>query len=363
VKVAFLMAKRVDISPETPYSQPLGGMQSAACYLSAELAKRGHSVALVSHIKVPGRYLGVECPGWDFGHTRGYLNRFDVVVVVGLACGLRLRRAGVSTRLILWTGHSFDRLHVRPLVDAAERAAWDGFALKSRWQTHEFSRRFRIPPEAITIQRNAIAPPFEKIERDQPLFPIRATGPELVYTSTPFRGLGVLLTAFPMIRAQLPECRVSVYSSMAVYRFEEKDRYRAYYDECRALDGIEYKGSVGQSHLAQALGGCDILAYPNTFAETSCIAVMEAMAAGCLVVTSTLGALPETMNGHGVNIRPPRDKDQYAREFSSKIVEVCRQARLDPDAYQDRIDRQVEYIRSTHTWSIRAQEWQRWLSG
>ena len=37
------------------------------------------------------------------------------------------------------------------------------------------------------------------------------------------------------------------------------------------MEGVEYVGSVSQVELAAALKGAMVLAYPNTFAETSCI--------------------------------------------------------------------------------------------
>jgi glycosyltransferase involved in cell wall biosynthesis len=65
---------------------------------------------------------------------------------------------------------------------------------------------------------------------------------------------------------------------------------------------------------------CKIMAYPNTFAETSCIAAMEAQAAGCVVVTSDLGALPETVGPNGVFISGKPGEESYDKHFIDECV-------------------------------------------
>ena len=119
------------------------------------------------------------------------------------------------------------------------------------------------------------------------------------------------------------------------------------YDLARALPGSEYVGSLPQTALAEALAEADILAYPNTFAETSCISVMEAMAAGCMVVTSKLGALPETTAGFGVLM-----------DASADVVAMAREK---PDQFEDGLRRQQRHARTACSWPARAQEWERAL--
>src|SRR6185312_6187435 len=54
----------------------------------------------------------------------------------------------------------------------------------------------------------------------------------LAYTSTPFRGLDVLLDVFPRIRAACPDTELDVFSSMRVYGMAEEDdrrQFRALY--------------------------------------------------------------------------------------------------------------------------------------
>jgi len=362
MKIAFLDPINWDYTPSTPLERPLGGSQSAAIYLSRELAARGHAVTLFNNTRNPGVHAGIECPGMLCGMMADRLNRFDAAVVLNSATGQHFRAAGISVPLVLWSQHAADQAAVKALANPDERIAWDGFFLVSQWQADTYMSTFSIRPERITILRNAVAPAFERLQRRTLPFFRTGAPPILAYTSTPFRGLVILLTAFPAIRAAVPGCRLRVYSSMGVYQVPDaSDDYRILYDLARALPGSEYPGSLPQTALAEALAEVDILAYPNVFAETSCIAAMEAMAAGCLVVSSKLGALPETTAGFGFLMDASTEVVGMAREFTNVVANLIRAARDKPDQFEDGLRRQQSHARTAYNWTMRALEWEQAL--
>ena len=57
---------------------------------------------------------------------------------------------------------------------------------------------------------------------------------------------------------------------------------------------VNYLGFVNNKEIIDLLKKIHIFSYPSVWHETSCISAIEAMAAGCEVVTTNLGALYET---------------------------------------------------------------------
>ena len=150
--------------------------------------------------------------------------------------------------------------------------------------------------------------------------------PHWLIRSTPFRGLDLLLEGWPSIRSAVPDAALQVFSSMRVYQNSPEQDESAYGALYRVVPGTG-RGRVlrldsAALTLRVKLRETTMLGYPNTFPETSCIAVMEAMASGCRIVTSDLGALPETTAGFA-NLVPMRSDSRQA----SVDATICRRSR------------------------------------
>ena len=359
-RIAFLDRLPWDYRVDTPASRPLGGSQSALCYLAAALAALGHEVRMVTMTRSPGRIDGVEC----LSALQGGFELFrgaDVVVVLNdpdpaLAAALRAE-IGRQGLLVLWTQHHVDQPAVAGFAAPEARAAWDRVVFVSDWQRQAYRRSFGPGPRDIVLG-NAIAPAFGSLfGTDESVLDAKPGPPTLIYTSTPFRGLDVLLDAFPLIRSRLPEARLLVHSSLGVYQVAEADDgYREIYDRCRTLAGVEYRGAVSQPALAEALKGAHCFAYPSTFAETFCTSALEAMAAGCLAVVGDLGALAETTRGLAELVAVAPDPAGYARTFADRVVDA-----LAEPALAKRLDRQRRLLAETAGWPVRARAWGFWL--
>lgn len=365
MRLAFVDLVGTDYTPETPRERPLGGTQSAAAYLTEALARRGHEVKLLNRQPAPSVVRGVEMLPVTAAACQSLRGCDAAIVVAGASPDTTrfLRQAfGPETRLILWTGFADNEPGLRPLADPAVQRLWDGFAFVSDWQQARFATAFGIPGEKSGVLRNAIAPAFETVwESADELLETKSRS-LLAYTSTPFRGLDILLACFPPLRNSCPGARLAIYSSMAVYAQDaESDKYRELYRRARAMDGVDYLGAVDQPRLAQALRRVPILAYPNTFEETSCIAVMEAMAAGCFVATVRRAALPETLEGFGGMVEPDDDPAVLGSRFVRLLHDILRRFVETPRAVAAELVEQSRYISSRCTWAVRAAEWEEWL--
>jgi glycosyltransferase involved in cell wall biosynthesis len=363
MRIAFLDPSGWQYSVDTPYERPFGGSQSAICYLAVELARLEQHITIFNANPSPTQSRGVELRNISDALATGNLNSFDAVVVVNSAIGRALRRdANVKVPLVFWNQHSHDQPAVDELRRLFERKSWTGFAFVSEWQLGNFQSIYGVPREKSRVMRNAVSPAFAITELPAPWFSTDSP-PTLFYSSTPFRGLDVLLQAFPMIRAAIPGVRLRVFSSMAVYQVcPERDKYRELYQHARQLEGVEYIGSVGQARLAQEITGAAALAYPSTFAETSCITALEAMAVGAAVFATKLGALSETTNGLASMVEWQADKSQLAESFATMAIAALRDMQHYPAAAFTRRDARVKFVDDNYTWPTRAKEWIEWLS-
>ena len=368
MKLAFGDFSGWDFHAASVASSPLGGSHSAACYLAQELARAGHEVYFFSHTTAPGLHAGVHCRAWSATppETLRALGLEVFICILSPGQGVLLRQIlGPATRLILWNQHRCDQPAIQPLRDPLERGSYDGFVFVSEWQRQEFLTHFAVPPERSTVLGNAIAPAFQSLfPPAAPILPQKAAPPLLAYTSTPFRGLDLLLAAFPALRAAVPGLRLRVFSSMQVYRVPERAdqaEYGPLYERCRATPGVEYIGSLPQAALARELQAVTVFAYPNSFPETSCIALLEALASGCRVITSALGALPETAAGYARLIAVERSREEYLRAFIAASIEVLHESLRGGPTLETALRRQVEHFTTHATWSQRAAAWMAWL--
>lgn len=403
MKLGFLDTFPLEYVIETPYCQPLGGSQSALCYLAEALATRGHEVFLFNNIQKATVSRGVKCQ--PRGITEAdipLLRNLDALIVLNTAIQPNSVKPflGEKTRLILWTQHEPLSQPVWYLKDQNIQNGYDNFVLISDWQKRQFEYYFKIPSEKICILRNAFSPVFVgqfpqnqnrefyhgwSLERfsNCPILSQKSDPPILAYMSTPYRGLDILLKVFPQIRARVPGVTLKVFSSMKIYQSSrivvDDVPFQSLYDQCQALEGVEYMGAVSQGKLAQELRSVLMLAYPNTFPETSCISVMEALASGCLVVTSNLAALPETTGGFAdliavENVRQfstiqnwsladNLNWQPYLNQFTEKVVENLILCQQKPQLIEEKLQKQVNYMNRLCTWQVRAHQWVQWLKG
>ncbi|MFZ5807477.1 MAG: glycosyltransferase family 4 protein [Verrucomicrobiota bacterium] len=195
----------------------------------------------------------------------------------------------------LWCQDDTDQPFLQPLRDVkvAEYLFHhcDAIILPSHYALTKWAKELHAPVSKLEMIPNSIPlERFQKIDVEK----LRQRPPRAYYASTPQRGLKELTQSWPRVLEKVPEAHLHVASSMKMYNSEDNASLQELFDQVQKLPNTTYVGAVNQAEIRNIATQCRALAYPCTFAETGCLSAMEAMASGCAVVATALGALPET---------------------------------------------------------------------
>lgn len=238
---------------------------------------------------------------------------------------------------------------------------WDKFDMcvfVSHWQMNQYMHKFGIPWEKCRVLLNAIEPIDFK--------PKSTIGPiKFIYHTTPHRGLELLVPAFIRLCEIIPDQKfqLDVFSSFEIYgpNWAQRDEaYKNLFDICKDHPNINYHGFQPNDVVREALQEAHIFAYPSIWQETSCIALIEAMSAGCLCVHPDYAALPETSANLNHTYHWDPDPQKHVMMFFSAMIRSTQV--IHESNVRFSLESVSNFVRSIYGWDRRINEWNNFLN-
>lgn len=306
----------------TVYSEPLGGSESAVVYIARGLALAGATVSVVCH-GTPGVFDGVE---YFNVQSIGFLmgQEWDVLVVSRWT--EMLSQPWNARFSVLWI-HDLPqasvgvKCHAVFTISDFQAAAW-GISSGARYAT-----RNGFDP------RTAYLDPFAMRDNNK-----------LIWASNPDRGLPVAAKIFQELRQRWPDLELHVYGRSSIYGWSE-DVEMPYLPRREHMQNVFMHQAEPRARLHAEFRTAFALFYPTYWPETSCMTAIEAQACGLPVLTSPVGALPETVQG-GV----------LTNDFLNAVSQLKNYNR-----WRKLSEAGLEHVRGRCEWNTIAQEWVKYL--
>jgi glycosyltransferase involved in cell wall biosynthesis len=255
-------------------------------------------------------------------------------------------------KAVNWEHRNIEQQATRILRDKKFTDKIAASVFVSNWQLENFRRTyFDLPMPKSVVIRNAIEP-IEYLKKPKGKL-------KLIYTSTPWRGLDLLLNVFEQLDRD--DVELDVYSSTIIYgtEFFEKNNsaFEKTFDRAKTMKNVNYLGYANNDDIKKAMQESHIFAYPSVFEETSCLGLIEAGAAGCSLATTNLGALPETACGWA-RMSPM----QYTEELLIKRYKTTLSNAIDNYWFEEqsgKFEKQSDFFNDHYSWSAVVPEWKR----
>jgi UDP-glucose:(glucosyl)LPS alpha-1,2-glucosyltransferase len=260
----------------------------------------------------------------------------------------RVRELDPNKLRILYLHDTYDDPENQHLQDSKNHANFAKFVFVSYTQAVTYQAAYGIQYNQSVVLRNAIVPipdhekPTDKVN--------------LIYHTTPHRGLELLYPAFEHLAKMHDNLHLDVYSGFGIYGWGARDKpYEKLFDQLNRHPKVTFHGVQPNEIVRQALQKAHVFAYPSIWPETSSIAAIEAMSAGCAVVCSDLGSLAETTNNFGFLYRYTEDPQVHVNIFASVLNQVIKDVHT--DQVKNHLTTQRNFANMLYNWDVRTKQW------
>ena len=336
-----------------PSGQSLGGSESAAYYMAKELVKLGHDVYVFTGSQQSGRWDGVVYE-WFGNVTEQNLlgERFHFAMSIPFDVCVIQRHPGAfivlpNSKLNMWWLHDLG-LYRQTAYAQRHLLNIDRVLTVSDWHKNQINQVYGISKDSIINTINGVDyEMFEGLEGNE------REPRSLVYMARPERGLELLVGGDDCIMNQLKDCHLYVCAYNNTIP-QMQSYYEHLWSRCDALPNVTNVGSLGKRELYQLLSKCMIYAYPTTFEDTSCIASLEANAAGLPVVGYKWSAVPETLTGGGAVLLPMKEKNGNPYVDKKQYADAVRSLLGNEKQWNDLHEKALT---KKQTWEMAAIQW------
>lgn len=177
------------------------------------------------------------------------------------------------------------------------------------WQYNRYIDMLGIPRDDKCVVFDTPIVPFKNVKKDNDKI-------RLIYTSTPQRGLELLVPVFNELSKKYDNIHLDVFSSFEIYGWPEANKpYEEMFNMCKNHPSITYHGFKPNDEVRAAYEKAHIFAYPSIWPECNSRALIEAMSAGLLCVHSNYAGLSDTSGNLTVMYQYEEDKNKHANKF------------------------------------------------
>lgn len=292
---------KLSYNPHTEKNVGVGGAETVIIQTAKALAERGHEVSVYINCNFPNYYDKVKYLKWQ-----DYTPDHEDVLV-----GFENFPTRVNAKLLVnWANRFY-------LDDIIRYPEVDKLFVVSEWHRDYFASK--LPPDLVkkmVVVQPGVAPEFfeSKVQKQQY---------NVTYAGHPGKGgMAALVPVMERMKLKIPEASLHVYGGGGIWGWDN-EQYRPVYSKL-INNGVLYHGQLGKADMVTRLNQAQIFLYPvaEHHKETFCLVVLEAMAAGCVVVASNSGNLRNLIGDRGIVIDGDVTNYQWSMEAVEKMYEL-----------------------------------------
>lgn len=322
-RITFVCSNTGELfNPDAIKANGSGGSEEALVWLTQLLAERGWQITVFASCgKDECQYGNVS---WKSSESWNCADYHDIVVLWRFPSKLEL---DINARIIyldLQEAISVDQLTPERVSRLTK------IFVKSRFHRSVYPG---IPDHKFAVIPNGIDVPtfLRETKRDSML---------IINTSLPTRSLSATLDCYEMIKRRVPQAKLKWAYGWNIFDIHfrgssaMKEWKRVLQMRMQEL-GVDNVGRLGHEDADKLYLQANIFAYPSEIADTDCISLSKAMAAGAVPITTKFAAMAEKAGHGGIFLPLPRAmRDQHnrydfsIRDYSMKEAWACEAIRL-----------------------------------